>query len=172
MTESKVAIIMGSDSDLPIMKAAADFLNEMKIGYEVHISSAHRTPAITADLAKNAERNGIEVLIAGAGGAAHLAGVIAAHTVLPVIGVPIANGALKGVDALYATVQMPPGIPVATVAINGAKNAAILAAQILAIKDLDLRERLYLYKEKMAESVKKKDEKLQALGITSYLAEK
>ena len=148
MSKAKIAIFMGSDSDLPIMKGAADFLCEMAIPYEVHISSAHRVPEATAEFAKMAEEKGIEVLIAGAGGAAHLAGVMAAHTILPVIGVPIASGALNGVDALYATVQMPPGIPVATVAVNGAKNAAILAAQILAVKDPTIKENLRSYKEK------------------------
>ena len=172
MTRAKVAIIMGSDSDLSVMKEAAYFLDEVGVPYTVHISSAHRVPEKTAELAKNAEKQGVEVIIAGAGGAAHLAGVIAAVTPLPVIGVPIGGSALNGVDALYAMVQMPAGIPVATVAINGAKNAGILAAQILAVQDQEMRQKIKEYKEKMAQAVIKKDEKLNEIGIDAYLAEK
>lgn len=168
----KVAIIMGSDSDLPIMKESAKFLEQLKIPYEVYISSAHRVPDKTADIAKNAVANGIEVIIAGAGGAAHLPGVIAAFTTVPVIGVPIQSGALNGLDALYAMVQMPSGIPVATVAINGAKNAAILAAQILGGKYPEIAEKLTAFKQEMADGVEKKDAKLQQLGIDGYLAQK
>lgn len=168
----KVAIIMGSDSDLPVMKESAKFLDELNIPYEVYISSAHRVPEKTADIAKNAVANGIEVIIAGAGGAAHLPGVIAACTTVPVIGVPIQSGALNGLDALYAIVQMPSGIPVATVAINGAKNAAILAAQMLALKYPEIAEKLVTFKKEMADGVEKKDAKLQQLGIDGYLAQK
>ena len=168
----KVAIIMGSDSDLPIMKESAKFLEQLKIPYEVYISSAHRVPDKTAAIAKNAVANGIEVIIAGAGGAAHLPGVIAAFNTVPVIGVPIQSGALNGLDALYAMVQMPSGIPVATVAINGAKNAAILAAQILGVKYPEIAEKLTAFKQEMADGVEKKDAKLQQLGIDGYLAQK
>lgn len=168
----KVAIIMGSDSDLPIMKESAKFLEALNIPYEVYISSAHRVPGKTAEIAKNAAANGIEVIIAGAGGAAHLPGVIAAFTTVPVIGVPIQSGALNGLDALYAIVQMPSGIPVATVAINGAKNAAILAAQILAVKYPEIGEKLVAFKKELADGVEKKDQKLQQLGVEGYLAQK
>jgi 5-(carboxyamino)imidazole ribonucleotide mutase len=134
MDKPLVGILMGSDSDLPVMTKAAEVLKEMGVPYEIDISSAHRLPEKTAAYAKTARGRGIEVLIAGAGMAAHLAGVLAAHTTLPVIGVPLKSGALEGVDALYSTVQMPPGIPVATVGIDGAKNAAFLACEILSIK--------------------------------------
>lgn len=168
----KVAIIMGSDSDLPVMKESAKFLDELNIPYEVYISSAHRVPEKTADIAKNAVANGIEVIIAGAGGAAHLPGVIAACTTIPVIGVPIQSGPLNGLDALYAIVQMPSGIPVATVAINGARNAAILAAQMLALKYPELQKKLVAFKADLAAGVERKDAKLQELGIDGYLAQK
>lgn len=168
----KVLIVMGSDSDLPVMKLAADVLDEFGIGYEVRISSAHRLPEQTAKMAEDAEANGFGAIIAGAGGAAHLAGVIAAVTPLPVIAVPIKNGAMAGVDALYAMVQMPAGIPVATVAIDGARNAGILAAQILATADCELRTAIKEFKVKMADGVLAKDEKLQKLGVEAYLAQK
>ncbi|MDH4230770.1 MAG: 5-(carboxyamino)imidazole ribonucleotide mutase [Nitrospirota bacterium] len=134
MAKPLVGILMGSESDMPVMEKAADVLKAMDIPFEMDISSAHRLPDKTAEYAKTARDRGIEVLIAGAGMAAHLAGVVASHTTLPVIGVPLKSGALSGVDALYSTVQMPPGIPVATVAIDGAKNAAYLACSILSIK--------------------------------------
>ncbi|MBI4680122.1 MAG: 5-(carboxyamino)imidazole ribonucleotide mutase [Nitrospirae bacterium] len=142
--KSKVLIVMGSDSDLPIMEEAEKVLKEFKIPYDITIASAHRSPKRTVKLTAEAEKKGIEVIIAGAGSAAHLAGVIAAHTILPVIGVPIDSSPLKGVDALFSTVQMPPGIPVATMAIgkSGAKNAAILAAQILRAKNPGLTKTL------------------------------
>jgi len=143
-----VGILMGSESDLPVMEKCSDVLKEMGVAHEVRISSAHRTPEQTARYAAGARGRGIEVLIAGAGMAAHLAGAIAAHTTLPVIGVPIKSGELGGLDALYSTVQMPPGIPVATVAINGAKNAAYLACAILSIKYPDVRDRLDRFREK------------------------
>lgn len=168
----KVLIVMGSDSDLPVMKNAAAVLDELAVGYEVRISSAHRAPAKTADLAKNAKERGFGAIIAGAGGAAHLAGVIAAETALPVIAVPIKSGALVGMDALLAMVQMPAGIPVATVAIDGARNAGILAAQILATADEALAERLAAFKANMLDGVEKKDAKLQQLGVDGYLAQK
>lgn len=168
----KVLIIMGSDSDLPVMQNAAKVLDELNVAYEVRISSAHRAPDKTAELAAGAAANGFGVIIAGAGGAAHLAGVIAAKTTLPVIAVPIKSGALVGLDALLAMVQMPAGIPVATVAIDGARNAGILAAQILAVADGDLAARLADFKQTMLGGVEKKDEKLQQLGIDGYLAQK
>ncbi len=168
----KVLIIMGSDSDLPVVKGAVDILQELEIETEVRISSAHRSAAKTEDLAKNAASRGFGVIIAAAGGAAHLAGVIAAQTPLPVIALPIKSGALAGVDALYAMVQMPSGIPCATVAIDGAKNAGILAAQILGVADDAVMQRIIDYKEKMRKGVEGKDEKLQKLGVAAYLAEK
>ncbi len=168
-----VGIVMGSDSDLPIMRAAAEVL-EQKFGleYEIVISSAHRAPEMTAKYAQTAVERGLKVIIAGAGGAAHLAGVIAALTPLPVIGVPINSGALQGVDALYATVQMPSGIPVATVAINGAKNAGILAAQIIGSHDPKIQEKIQIFKIGLARGVAEKSSKLQELGIDKYLEQK
>lgn len=148
MNAPLVGILMGSESDLPVMEKAAEVLKEMGIPFELSISSAHRLPDETAEYAKTARQRGIEVIIAGAGMAAHLAGVIAAHTTLPVIGVPLKSGALNGVDALYSTVQMPPGIPVATVAIDGAKNSAYLACSILSIKYPDVAQRLGAFREK------------------------
>jgi 5-(carboxyamino)imidazole ribonucleotide mutase len=147
-----VSIIMGSTSDLPIMEKAAKIFDEFEIPFEIHALSAHRTPAEVEKFAKNASARGIKVFIAAAGMAAHLPGVIASMTTLPVIGVPI-NASLDGLDALLAIVQMPPGIPVATVGINGALNAAILAAQILAVKDEKIREKLADYKESMKEKI-------------------
>jgi 5-(carboxyamino)imidazole ribonucleotide mutase len=166
-----VLILMGSDSDLPVMKGAADALAELGVEHEVRIASAHRTPAKTEHLVKAAPAEGFGVIIAGAGGAAHLPGVVAAATALPVIGVPISSGALKGVDALYAIVQMPKGIPVATVAIDGAYNAGLLAAQVLAVGDAALTERLATHRRALGEQVEAKDQKLQSLGITGYLAQ-
>ena len=170
--DKRVLIIMGSDSDLPVMKPALDFLEETGISYEVHISSAHRLPEKTASLAKNAEAEGFEVIIAAAGGAAHLPGVVAAFTLLPVIGVPVKSDTLSGVDSLYSIVQMPPGIPVATMAINGSKNAAIFAAEIIAVKDNVIKEKLKRFREKMAGQVEDKDLKLQSLGADAYLNNK
>lgn len=170
MSQVLVGIVMGSDSDLPIMKEAAKVLDQFGIGYETIISSAHRVPDKTAEYALSAETRGVEVIIAAAGMAAHLPGVIAAVTPLPVIGVPIKSGALAGVDALYAIVQMPSGIPVATVAIDGAKNAGILAAQILGTKYPEIREKLKDFKKKMADEVTAKAEKLSRLGIDGYLS--
>lgn len=167
-----VGIIMGSDSDLPIMKDAAEVLGEFGIDYELTVCSAHRLPAETADYAAGAAERGMGVIIAGAGGAAHLPGVIAAYTILPVIGVPIKTSTLSGVDSLYSIVQMPKGIPVATVAINGAANAALLALEILALKDPALQERLWTYRRRMAEDVRQKDRKLKEIGVNAYLQPK
>ena len=154
----KVAIIMGSDSDLPIVKAAFAELENYGVPYEAHVMSAHRSPKLVAG---NAKENGFGVIIAAAGKAAHLAGVIAGHTTLPVIGIPIKSSTLDGLDALLATVQMPTGIPVATVAIDGAANAAILAVQMLAVSDDSLAEKLEAKKKDMEEGVIAKDKKLQ-----------
>lgn len=172
MEKPLVGIVMGSDSDLPVMKDAADILQEFDIPYEAVISSAHRAPEKTAAYTRSAAGRGLEVIIAGAGGAAHLPGVIAALTPLPVIGVPVKSGALSGVDALYAIVQMPAGIPVATVAINGAKNAGILAAQIMGVKYPEVRAKIEFFKERLAAGVEKKDARLAAIGIDAYLLEK
>ncbi len=163
MDKPQVLIVMGSDSDVPVMEEAAKILRQFGIPFEMRISSAHRCPDRTASLATEAEGRGIRVIIAGAGMAAHLAGVMAAATILPVIGVPIGGGALNGVDALYSTVQMPGGIPVATVAIGraGAKNAGILAVQMLALSDSVLTDKLRVYKTSMAEEVEAKDKSLQ-----------
>ncbi len=154
---------MGSESDLPVMEEGAKVLAEFGVPYELRISSAHRCPQRTAALAAEAAGRGIRVIIAGAGMAAHLAGVVAAETVLPVIGVPIGGGALNGVDALYSTVQMPGGIPVATMAIGkaGARNAGIFAVQILALGDPALTQRLIVFREAMAREVEEKDRRLQ-----------
>ena len=160
-----VGIVMGSDSDLDIMKEAANLLNKFQVPYEMTVASAHRSPQRAADFAVSASKRGIKVIIAGAGHAAHLAGVLAAHTCLPVIGVPIDSSCLQGLDALLATVQMPPGIPVATMAIgkSGARNAGILAAQIIATSDPGLGEKLEKFKQEMAEQVLKKAEKVENL---------
>lgn len=155
-----VSIIMGSTSDLPVMEKAAKFLDEMEIPFEMHALSAHRTPAEVEAFAKGAKGRGIKVIIAAAGMAAHLCGVIASMTTVPVIGVPI-NSTLDGMDALLAIVQMPPGIPVATVGVNAAKNAALLAAEILAVGDDELMAKLVKMREDMAEQVKQKDIALQ-----------
>lgn len=162
MQQKKVAILMGSDSDWPTVKAAVSELKRLDIECEAHILSAHRTPAPAADFAKNARSNGFGAIVCAAGMAAHLAGAIAANTTLPVIGIPMKGGALDGLDALLATVQMPSGIPVATVALNGAKNAAILAAQILAVHDETLAARLQADRSEMAAQIAKKEESLQA----------
>ena len=157
----KVGIIMGSDSDLPVMSKAAEILDELQVDYELTIVSAHRTPERLYEYAKKAEERGIKVIIAGAGGAAHLPGMTAAMTVLPVIGVPVQTKALGGVDSLYSIVQMPPGIPVATVAINGAMNAAILAIQMLALSDEKLAEAFAAYKEGLKKKIVKANEELK-----------
>lgn len=158
-----VSIVMGSDSDLEIMREAAKALEDFGIAYEMDVTSAHRSPDRTAEFARNAAQRGVRVIIAGAGGAAHLAGVIAAHTTLPVIGVPIPSTSLNGLDSLLATVQMPAGIPVATVAIGkpGATNAGILAAQILGVSDPDVARKLDDHKKKLASGVEEKSTKLR-----------
>ena len=169
---AKVGIVMGSDSDMPIMAQAADFLDKMGIDYEMTIISAHREPDIFFNYAKSAEEKGFKVIIAGAGKAAHLPGMCAAIFPMPVIGIPMKTSDLGGVDSLYSIVQMPSGIPVATVAINGGKNAGILAAKILATSDPELLAKLKAYSEEMKNEVVGKDEKLQKLGHKEYLAQK
>jgi 5-(carboxyamino)imidazole ribonucleotide mutase len=164
-----VGIIMGSDSDLPVLKDAAKILEEFGIGFEITIVSAHRTPQRMFDYAKRAEERGLEVIIAGAGGAAHLPGMVAAITNLPVIGVPVKTSALNGLDSLLSIVQMPGGIPVATVAINNAKNAGILAAHILGIKYPEIRKKIADYKQAMKAEVEKKAEKLESMGYEDFL---
>src|ERR1700731_3764791 len=163
MTKPIVSIVMGSDSDLDVMSEAAKALDEFGIAYEIDVTSAHRSPDRTADYARKAAGRGIRVIIAGAGGAAHLAGVIAAHTTLPVIGVPIPSTSLQGMDSLLATVQMPAGIPVATVAIGkpGATNAGILAAQMIGLGDAAVAKKLEAHKEKLAQGVEEKSRKLK-----------
>ena len=156
----KVAVIMGSDSDFDVVKGALTELKKYGVPFECRVMSAHRTPAMASEFAENAKKNGFGVIICAAGMAAHLAGVIAGHTTLPVIGIPV-KGSVEGLDALLATVQMPPGIPVATVAINGAKNAAILAIQMLALSDDALASALEAEKKNMIDAVIEKDKKLQ-----------
>lgn len=167
-----VGILMGSDSDLPVMQDAAKVLEELGIGAEVHVLSAHRTPEAVLEYVRNGETRKFKVFICGAGGAAHLAGVVAAHTALPVIGVPIQNKTAAGVDALFSTVQMPPGIPVATVAINGAKNAGILAAQIIGTEHSNILQNVRMFKERMAKDILAKDTTLQEKGFKKYLEDK
>lgn len=165
----KVGIIMGSDSDLPVLSGAAKFLDQLEIPYELTVVSAHRTPDRMVEYAKTAHERGIKVIIAGAGGAAHLPGMTAAFTSVPVIGVPVKTSTLSGVDSLYSICQMPPGIPVATVAINGAQNAGILAAQILASSDETIYEKLRTYQQGLKEMVENKAEKLESIGYGAYL---
>ena len=157
----KVAVIMGSDSDWPVVKATCAQLKSFGIPFEAHILSAHRTPAEAAEFAKSARKNGFGAIICAAGMAAHLAGAFAANTTLPVIGIPMKGGAMDGMDALLATVQMPSGIPVATVALNGAKNAAVLAAQILSVSDDELAAKLDAARVEMSVQISAKEEKLQ-----------
>jgi 5-(carboxyamino)imidazole ribonucleotide mutase len=165
MDSPLVAVLMGSDSDMKVMEGALEILRTFEVPYEVKVLSAHRAPEDVAAFAKSAESRGIKVIIAGAGWAAHLAGAIAAHTILPVIGVPIDSSPLHGWDALLSTIQMPPGVPVATVSIGkgGAKNAAFLAVEILALWDDRLRNRLVAYRNKMREEILKKNEELANL---------
>lgn len=165
--KAKVSIIMGSTSDLPVMEKAAKLLNEFQIPFEINALSAHRTPEAVAEFAKGAESRGIEVIIAGAGMAAHLPGVIAAMTTLPVIGVPI-NATFDGMDALLAIVQMPPGIPVATVGVGAAQNAAILAIEMLALSDKDLKKRFADYKEGLKQKITKANEDLKEMAQYEY----
>lgn len=168
----RVGIIMGSDSDLAIMKEAGDILARFGVDFEMTVCSAHRLPEETARFASTAQARGMQVIIAGAGGAAHLPGVIAAYTILPVIGVPIKTSTLNGIDSLYSIVQMPKGIPVATVAINGAANAGLLAVQIMALQDENLKEAMVNYRRSMADEVSAKDQKLKQIGADAYLQDK
>ena len=168
---AKVSIVMGSDSDMPVMAQAADFLEEMGIDFEMTIISAHREPDIFFDYAKTAEERGVKVIIAGAGMAAHLPGMCAAIFPMPVIGIPMHTTSLGGRDSLYSIVQMPSGIPVATVAINGGANAGLLAAKILATEDAALRERLKAYSSKLEQTVLNKADKLEHIGYEAYLKE-
>ncbi len=169
MSNPQVAIIMGSDSDLPIMQEAANVLEEFGIAYELTVVSAHRTPDRMSEYARQAQEKGIKVIIAGAGGSAHLPGMTASLTPLPVIGVPIKTKNLDGLDSVLSIVQMPPGIPVATVAINGAKNAGILAASILGTHDVAILEKVSTYKGKLKNEVTQKAEKLESIGYKKYL---
>ncbi len=164
-----VGIIMGSDSDLPVMKLAAEMLDKLEVPYECTIVSAHRTPLRMNEYAKTAKERGIKVIIAGAGGAAHLPGMTASMTVLPVIGVPIMTKTLSGVDSLYSIVAMPPGIPVATVTINGALNAGLLAAKMIALNDEALSKRLEEYSQSLEAMVEEKAKRLEEIGYDEYL---
>ena len=168
---AKVSILMGSDSDLPVMSKAAAMLEKFGIDYEMKVISAHREPDVFVEYAKSAESKGIEVIIAGAGKAAHLPGMCAAIFPMPVIGIPMKTSDLGGVDSLYSIVQMPSGIPVATVAINGGANAGILAAKILATSDAELLAKLKAYSESLKNEVVKKAEKLEQVGYKEYLAQ-
>jgi 5-(carboxyamino)imidazole ribonucleotide mutase len=165
----RVGVIMGSDSDLPVMKEAAGILDKFEVEYELTVVSAHRTPERLYNYAETAEEKGLDVIIAGAGGAAHLPGMVAAVTTVPVIGVPVKTSKLSGLDSLYSIVQMPPGVPVATVAINGAKNAALLAVQILARSDEELNQKQKEYRQEMKEKVLATAEKLEDQGYQEYL---
>ncbi|MCG8365401.1 MAG: 5-(carboxyamino)imidazole ribonucleotide mutase [Pseudanabaenales cyanobacterium] len=171
MTTPQIGIIMGSDSDLPTMKDAIAVCEEFDVPHEVAIVSAHRTPERMVEYAKQARHRGLKVIIAGAGGAAHLPGMVAALTPLPVIGVPVKSRYLQGLDSLYSIVQMPGGIPVATVAIGNAKNAGLLAVQILASHQPELLEKVVQYRQALAESVSKKQTRLDSVGYQPYLAE-
>lgn len=161
---------MGSDSDLPTMSEAAKLLDEFAVRYELTIVSAHRTPQRMYEYSEKAAMRGLKVIIAGAGGAAHLPGMVAAITTLPVIGVPVQSKTMSGLDSLYSIVQMPPGVPVATVAINGAKNAGLLAIQIMATSDESLVHKLSTYKKELGETVEKKAQELEKIGFRKYLA--
>src|SRR5258708_864315 len=166
---AKVGIIMGSDSDLPVMQEAAKILENFGVPYEISVVSAHRTPDELYKYSQGAENRGLKVIIAGAGGSAHLPGMTASMTTLPVMGVPIKTKTMDGLDSLLSIAQMPPGIPVATVAINGAKNAGLLAIEIIALSDKNLQKKLSLYKGKMNIEVKIKSKKLSKLGYKKYL---
>ncbi len=166
---AQVGIVMGSDSDMPVMAKAADILEELGVSYEMTIISAHREPDVFFEYAKSAEEKGFKVIIAGAGKAAHLPGMCAAVFPMPVIGVPMKTSDLGGVDSLYSIVQMPSGVPVATVAIGGGQNAGILAAKILAVSDPALLERVKTYAQSLKESVQEKDARLQEVGYKTYL---
>ncbi len=159
----KIAVVMGSDSDYEVVKKGLDILKDFDVPYEARVISAHRTPDLALKFAKGAEENGFDIIIGAAGKAAHLPGVLAAMTVLPVIGLPIKSSTMDGLDSLLSIVQMPKGIPVATVAINGAENAALLAVQILSLKDESMREKLKAHRIEMAEEVKRKDNRIMGL---------
>ena len=163
---------MGSDSDLPTMKSAVEILEEFGLKTEVCILSAHRTPIEMINFARTAESNNIKVIIAGAGGSAHLPGMLAALTIIPVIGVPVESKSLKGIDSLLSIVQMPAGVPVATVAINGSKNAGLLAAQILALEDQEVNDKLKVFRESIHDEVSLKNESLKTKGINNFLQDK
>ena len=169
MKNIKVLILMGSDSDLEVMSESAKVLEDFGISYEMTVASAHRSPDLVHKLVINAQARGVKVIIAGAGGAAHLAGVVASLTTLPVIGVPIKAKTLDGLDSLLSTSQMPPGVPVATVGINASKNAGLLAIQILTTADKNLEKKFLTYKQKMNFEIKKKSEKLSKIGYKKYL---
>ena len=171
MNKPQVAIIMGSDSDLPVMKDAAEILDLFGISYETTIVSAHRTPKRMFDFATHAREKGIRVIIAGAGGAAHLPGMVASLTTLPVIGVPIKTKSMEGLDSLLSIAQMPPGIPVATVAVNGARNAGILAASILGISDKKIEKKVLQYKKNLEKEVLIKVQKIRKKGFRNYRKE-
>ncbi|MBE0467436.1 MAG: 5-(carboxyamino)imidazole ribonucleotide mutase [Candidatus Desulforudis sp.] len=172
VSDPLVGVLMGSDSDLPVMRQAIDVLEALGVPSEVAVLSAHRSPDRAAAYGREAAGRGLKVIIAGAGVAAHLAGVLAAHTALPVIGVPVKAGPLQGLDALLSTVQMPHGVPVAAVAVNGAKNAGILAAQIIGAGDPEVRARVERYKAGLGTEADAKNARLQALGIEKYLRER
>ena len=165
----RIGIIMGSDSDLPVMQEAAKILDQFNISYELSIVSAHRTPERMYEYAQTARSRGLQVIIAGAGGAAHLPGMVASMTDLPVIGVPVQSKTMSGLDSLYSIVQMPPGVPVATVAINGARNAGILAAQILGAYDVEIAQTIQAFKASMKQEVLSKAEKVESIGYEKYL---
>lgn len=170
--DPKIGIIMGSDSDLEVFAEAAKVLEEFGVSYDMTVGSAHRSPERVQKYSAGAAERGIKVLIAGAGGAAHLAGVVAAHTTLPVVGLPVKAKSLDGLDSLLSTVQMPPGIPVATVGINAGKNAGLLAIQILALSDVALSDKFSAYKQKMARENEEKGNKMSELGYKKYLDNK
>ena len=165
----KISVVMGSDSDLPTMQSAVEILEDFGLETEVFILSAHRTPIEMMNFARDAELNNIKVIIAGAGGSAHLPGMIAALTIIPVIGVPVESKSLKGIDSLLSIVQMPAGIPVATVAINGSKNAGLLAAQIIALNDQTINQKLKAFRQNIHNEVSTKNENLKAKGINRFL---
>lgn len=169
MKKAQVGIVMGSDSDLEIMSEAVKILDELEISHELSVLSAHRTPQETTNYAKAAQEKGLKVIIAGAGGAAALPGVIASQTTLPIIGVPVKSKSVEGLDALLSIAQMPPGIPVACVGINGAKNAGLLAAEIIATGDIKLAQKLEAFKKKQKQGVLEKNAKLQKIGWKKYL---
>lgn len=172
MKKPVASIIMGSDSDLPIMKEAASIFDEFSISYEITVVSAHRTPKFMFEYAASSLKRGVKVIVAGAGGSAHLPGMVASLTTLPVIGVPIKTKSMKGLDSLLSIVQMPPGIPVATVAVNGAKNAGLLAARILSINDQKIRKKLSIYAKVLGDTVMDKSTKLKKQGYKRYLENK